>query len=130
MRTISRWTGRVSSEWRRLWRARRRIQSWRALRHVSWQTLALCRLLRGRSEARSSLSRSTSHYATEQIAWAVANARRRLCGVRRTTDVRRAASRLQLMAQSADLVFISTEWSTSTIDYRQCLGAFVGRTVS
>lgn len=71
--TIDGRIGRVATKV--LGRSRRRVEAWWTLgtAEMGWHTLGLLRLLRRRRKTRTALSSTASHYATEEIAGAVAD---------------------------------------------------------
>ena len=75
--TVSRRSGLVPTEM--LWRARRRVETWRALRASSKLRRHAVRrvgVLGRRSEARTALVGAACHYATEEVARPVSDLRR------------------------------------------------------
>ena len=93
-----------------LWRARRRIQTWRALRSTSqvWRhALRRIAVLRGRGKAGAALVGAASHYAAKEIARSMADlGRLRLRGAVVVRALARAAALLDFALELSDAVFV------------------------
>lgn len=93
-----------------LWRARRRVKTWRALRSASklWRhTVWRIAVLRRRSEAWAALVGAASHYAAEEIARSMTDLRRlRLRGTMVVRALTGATALLELTFELRDSVFV------------------------
>jgi hypothetical protein len=93
-----------------LWRARRRIQTWRALRSTSqvWRhALRRIAVLRGRGKAGAALVGAASHYAAEEVARSMADlGRLRLRGAVVVRALAGAAALLDFALELSDAVFV------------------------
>lgn len=107
--TIGRRSWLVSSEM--LWRARRWVETWRALWATSklWgHAMGRVGVLRRGSQPRSALVGAARHYTTKEVAWPVANlGRLRLRWAVVVGALAGAAALLKFALELGDSVFVS-----------------------
>jgi hypothetical protein len=93
-----------------LWRARRRIQTWRALRSTSqvWRhALRRIAVLRGRGKAGAALVGAASHYTAKEIARSMADlGRLRLRGAVVVRALAGSAALLDFALELSDAVLV------------------------